>query len=310
MPDVLRSLADPAALAAIIRRDWGIPVDDVVLYRSLVNDVYRVDPGHFLKVYQHGWRSHDDVLWECELTEHLVDHAIPVAPIVRRTDGAAAGTWQAPEGPRSLVLSTRVAGHTPRPPFAPALHREHGRLLARLHEAGEAFASGRGRREKDLATLLDEPLTHLLPRLEAPDRSMVARIAEAARSALTRLSPTVGLCHGDASLDNVLITGGTDEEPELTIFDFDLSGYGWTAEDFPYDVPNEPHFLAGYAEIRPIPAADLAAEPWIAAVRCIGHLNFHLVTKPLWRGLESVGEGWADAALADLRRFHATLDPV
>ncbi|WP_018349915.1 phosphotransferase enzyme family protein [Longispora albida] len=301
MSDVLRSLARPDALGRLVEREWGVPVEHVTLHRSLANDVYRVDPGHFLKVYRHGWRSPEEVAWECELAGHLAREGVPVPPVVRRADGALSGTWQAPEGPRPLVLLETVEGHRPVPPFAPGLHRAHGRLVARIHAAGESFRPGHRRGGTDLAAVLDAPLAEVLPLLSAADRDRAVSVAAAARAGLAANPPLRGLCHGDATMDNVLITGGTEEEPELVVFDFDLAGEGFLIADFPFGSPNWGHFVAGYTEIRPVDRAGLAAEAWLDAIEVIAGLRFHLITKPAWRGAESQAEGWLDQALGDLR---------
>ena len=88
-------------------------------------------------------------------------------------------------------------------------------------------------------------------------------------------------------------------------FDFDLAGVGWAAADFPYGAPNWDHFLAGYTEVRPVTADDLAAGPWIHAVGLIENLRFHLVTKPLWRGTESLAEGCLEEVLDGLGKLDA-----
>ena len=303
MSDVLRSLACPDALGALIEREWGVQVDAVVLHRSLANDVYRVDPSHILKVYRHGWRSPDEVGWECDLIAHLVDAGVPVAPVIRRLDGTMSGVWQAPEGPRPLMLLERVDGLRPEPPFAPGLHRAHGRLIARIHAAGDTFRSTHSRASKDLAAMLAEPVAQLLPLLSDADRDRVERLASAARIGLTESPPTWGLCHGDATMDNVIVVGGTEDEPDLVVFDFDLAGAGHTASDFPFAAKNWEHFRAGYTELRSITDTDLAAEPWLDVLDLIASLQFHLVTKPTWRGAESMAEGWLDQTLADLREL-------
>ncbi len=52
----------------------------------------------------------------------------------------------------------RVEGRRPPYPFPAGLHRAHGRLMARIHAAGESFTPSSRRRPRDLATLLEEPL--------------------------------------------------------------------------------------------------------------------------------------------------------
>ena len=53
--------------------------------------------------------------------------------------------------------------------------------------------------------------------------------------------------------------------------------------------------------MRPFGDADLAAIPWLSVVDLIGNLHFHLVDKPKLRGVESIGEGWAERELRALR---------
>jgi hypothetical protein len=52
-------------------------------------------------------------------------------------------------------------------------------------------------------------------------------------------------------------------------------------------------------------SAPSAAPPH--AVGLIENLRFHLVTKPQWRGTQSLAEGWLDEVLADLRKVASTL---
>jgi hypothetical protein len=49
-------------------------------------------------------------------------------------------------------------------------------------------------------------------------------------------------------------------------------------------------------------AVDVAAIGWFDVIGRIFNLRFHLYDKPLIRGAESVGEGWADRELAGLRK--------
>ena len=53
--------------------------------------------------------------------------------------------------------------------------------------------------------------------------------------------------------------------------------------------------------MRPLSDAEVGALPWLDAVGRIGDLHFHLVDKPLLRGTESIGDGWAEHNLQKLR---------
>jgi Ser/Thr protein kinase RdoA (MazF antagonist) len=304
---VLRSLARPEMLGSLIEREWPLQVDRVTLVRSLANDVYRVDPGHFLKVYRHGWRTAGEVAWEAGLIAHLARSEIPVAAVTPRRDGSPAGIWRAPEGPRPLLLVQAIPGRQPAPPFAPDVHRAHGELIARVHEAGQTFRSPHQRRSQDPADRLEERLGELLPVLTVAQRAMASRVTAAAMAALAASPPGRGVCHGDATLDNVLVTGGTDHAPQLALIDFDLSGPGMLPADFPWGIGNWDHFLAGYANVRPVNPADLAAGPAITAANVIAGLHFHLIPKPRWRGEESTHEGWASQLLDHLQALDLQL---
>ncbi len=303
-----RSLLDPDALLAQLRRDYRLAgLDRVVLVRSLVNDVYRVETtgaAYVLKVYRHGWRSPDEVGWEGDLIAHLVGRRVPVSPLVTRSDGSLVGVLPAPEGPRPTTLAVFTEGKDPVPPFTGPLYRDFGRLIGRLHAAAAGFSSRHRRRPADLTQLLDRPLAAVLPRLadRPADRTAIGTLAGEARRHLTELAAdglTRGICHGDVSMDNVRVTpdGG------LVLHDFDLSGEGWTAMDLcgVRATPWWDDFAAGYTEVRPLHPVDLRALPWLDVVGRIHNLRFHLVDKPAWRGTESWGEGYLDRELDALR---------
>jgi Ser/Thr protein kinase RdoA (MazF antagonist) len=153
---------------------------------------------------------------------------------------------------------------------------------------------------------LDEPLAEILPLLDPGDAKLIGDLADAVRKKITQLSDDLsrGVCHGDVSLDNILIG-----QHGLTIHDFDLSAEGYRAADFTgaASTPNWESFKAGYTAKRPIAAADLEAIPWLAVVGSIANLRFHLVDTVLIRGTESIDEGWAEYELKAVREAAANL---
>jgi Ser/Thr protein kinase RdoA (MazF antagonist) len=304
----LRSLLDPAALLALISRDYRLTgLERVVLLRSLVNDVYRVDTTdrtYVLKVYRSGWRSPDEVAWEVDLIAHLHRAGVAVSPPVARTDGDPIGVIDAPEGPRPAMLSEFTAGSDPPQPFTGPLYRDFGRLIGQLHDAGADFTSGHHRPPADLTHLLDRPLAAILPLLadRPADRAGIVALADTARRRLAELSaddPARGICHGDVSMDNVRLT----PDRRLVIHDFDLSGEGWLAGDLcgVRATPWWDDFVAGYTELRPLRPVDLQAIPWLDVVTRISNLAFHLIDKPSWRGTETLSEGYLERDLDALR---------
>lgn len=306
MSMTLRSLFAPDALRRTLRGAYGLDVTECVLLRSFVNDVYLVTASssrYVLKVYQHGRWSSEEVAWELELVGHLAAAGIPVPDVIPSADGRLLGVLDAPEGPRPYALSAFVEGLKPQLPFTDGLYRDFGRVIGALHKAGDTFVTTRPGRSFDLAAILVEPLGLVLPALadRPEDQAMVRELAAEAGRRIER-SAAAGLdwgaCHGDVSMDNVLLT-----TRGLSVHDFDLSGLGWRAFDLTgvHSTPHWDAFADGYAGVRALKDEDLAVLPWFAVIGDILNLRFHLVDKPAFRGTESVGEGWAQDLLTDLR---------
>jgi Ser/Thr protein kinase RdoA (MazF antagonist) len=299
----LRSLPDPRALRDYLREIYGIEFSECILIRSLVNDVYEVvgpDQSYVFKLYKAGGHQAEEVRWEAELATHLAGEGLAVPRVVPLADGSEVGLLEAAEGARPYILSTFLSGTKPRPPFTGELFRSFGELTASFYDAADSFRPTNPRRPADLANRLTEPLAEIGPKLVAKDRELLERLATAVRDHFAQYDgQSWGICHGDVSLDNILI--GADG---LSLHDFDLSAEGYRAADLT-GVASTEHwssFQAGYTSKRPIPEADLAAMPYLAVVGGIFNLQFHLRDKPLIRGTESVHEGWADSELDGLRR--------
>ena len=302
----LRSIPTANGVADLVRRRYGLEVAGCVLMRSFVNEVYEVRtvPGRrfVLKLYRHAGWSVDEVGWETELLDHLIATGIPVAPVVPMTSGQTVGQLAAPEGVRPYVLSEYVEGRKPRPPFDDALYRSYGRLIGRLHHAGNSFRTDRRRRAFGLTELLDEPAARACAALthQPADQRLVETLRAGARQQLTEFEDQLdwGVRHGDVTLDNIHRT-----DAGLVLHDFDLAHVGWRVAGLSscLATPFAAAFLAGYTEIRAVGAADLAALPWFRVVESIKNLAFHLTDKAGWRGTESLAEGWVESGLADLR---------
>ncbi len=286
-----RSLSEPADLAALVAGRYGLDVTGCVLLRSLVNDVYRVDTAdgpRVLKVYRAGLHAAADVAWELDL-------AAALGPLVASGIGEA-GVLEAAEGLRPYALWAWAPGERPRPPFDDALFSRFGAAAARFHAAADE--SGAGARTFSVEAALGRPYSELLPRLTPDDRTAVVRLIDAAVAHLDGLDLPRGVCHGDLSLDNLHLDGD-----RVIFYDLDRAGWGRRAADLtgPASTEHWPAFLAGYRSVRPLSDAEVGALPWLDAVGGIGDLHFHLVDKPLLRGTESIGDGWAEHNLQKLR---------
>lgn len=140
---------------------------------------------------------------------------------------------------------------------------------------------------------------------------VVHQVSRAARNHLLPLLPDFdwGICHGDVSLDNVhMMPGG-----QITLYDFDLSCYGWRT----WDVCNalgyasaehQDAFLQGYRSVRPFSANELAAVPYFVVVDVIRMMADELGRWTDWFGSARV-ETWINDRRAWLRarqHDHAT----
>jgi Ser/Thr protein kinase RdoA (MazF antagonist) len=303
MVPTLRSLPDPGALAAELATRYDLGFTSCRLLRSLVNDVYELatdDARYVLKLYRHDGRDPDEIRWETRLSAHLQAAGVLVPPVLPLLDGDTVGLLETPEGPRAFTLMPYVEGSKPQPPFTDEMYAAFGGQLAAFHDAADNYTSPYFRPSADLQ--LDEPLEQILA-VDNTEENLLRSLAGAVRNNLAQYSKA-GTCHGDVTMDNVLLT-----EQGLLLLDFDLAGVGPLAADFG-GVATTPHwdaFKAGYRTRRPITAEDEAAIPYLQVAGAIFNLRFHLVDKPRWRGAESRDEGWAAAEVDGLRAAAAVL---
>ncbi|MGW7679434.1 phosphotransferase enzyme family protein [Kribbella sp. NPDC054772] len=305
MIPTLRSLPDPSALAAHLGSAYGLRFTGCSLLRSLVNDVYVLatdDARYVLKLYRRDWRDPDEIRWETGLSAHLLAAGVLVPRLRSLPDGDTVGLLETPEGPRPFTLSEHVEGTKLYPPFTDELYVAFGAQLAAFHDAADNYTSPYFRRPVEAAQRLDEALADILA-VDDAEENLLRSLADAVRNNVAQYSKA-GTCHGDASMDNVLLT-----EQGLLLLDFDLAAVGPPAADF-CGVATTPHweaFKAGYRTRRPIDAEDEAMIPYLQVVGRMFNLRFHLVDKPLFRGDESRDEGWAAGEYDGLRAAAAVL---
>lgn len=297
----LRSLLDPAALEAHVRRTWGLPrAGRCVLLRSLVNDVYRLETGEgpaVLKVYGRA-RTAGEAAWEVDLIEHLRHHGVPTPEVIPPLQGGAVSVVLAAEGERAMVLLRASEGYKPPPPFAPDLRRAYGSIAARFHLAGAGFRSTHPRPSLEIEAILARTLPTVLDALAARprDRERLERLLDRVRSHLAALGDLErGVLWGDVSLDNLHVL----PDASLEIHDFDAGGPGPLAADLwgPRLGDDWPVFLEGYRAVRPLDGAELEAIDWMVVLKSIANMEFRLGRIPAWRGHLELPRGLLDREL-------------
>lgn len=254
---------DEAAIDKLLRSAYDLGETSCRLVKHGVNATYQVETGgtsYFLRVYRPGRRTEADVAFELALIRHLGARHVPAAQPVPRRDGGFTSQFG-----ESLVVLFEQAPGRPVPTDAD-LSRRLGRAAAALHNATVEFAGPPGRAPLDLAHLVDQSMAYIEPRL--PAATALGRRVKAA------LPPGLqwGACHGDLFRGNCRLT----EDGTLTLFDFDECGMGYRAYDlavYLWTMRREQQeslfapFLQGYCELRPLPDADRAALPSLAAAR-------------------------------------------
>ena len=101
---VMKSVADPAALALLIRDEYGLPrMPECRLFRRSVGDAYQVTlkpRTWYLKIHLPHWRPKRDVQAEVDFLNFLAGKRIGVGKPVARSDGAYLSRIETPNGER------------------------------------------------------------------------------------------------------------------------------------------------------------------------------------------------------------------
>ena len=127
-----------------------------------------------------------------------------------------------------------------------------------------------------------------------------------------------GICHGDFHCGNIF----SDENEEISVFDFDCFGYGWR----PYDisvflwscVPNDnweqdnldkrsllwKAFLEGYSSIKPLSEDEVKASYVFAAIRHIWLMGVHVNGVSAW-GTSWIQDQYFDEAITFIKKWIA-----
>lgn len=296
------STISPEAAARFIEETFDTgPVTSCRLLKRGWNDTYEAQTRkarYALRIYR-AQRTLDEVLYELELIEHVREHGVGAAALIRTNDGSPAVTVQAAEGERCAVLFEYVEGEAPEVGDLDAMYRL-GLTAATLHEAADSFSTNHHRAPLDIPQLLDEPIEAVRPHLlhRPADENYLLDFANRLRRRLEDADTgfaDIGPCHGDLHTANVRCRSG-----ELVLFDFDFCGRCFRAYDLATFAgvahmkkmrPSWASFLGGYNDRRPLNEIDLRLIPVFTAVRFIWLVGTRVARSP-----ES-GEAWIESYL-------------
>lgn len=269
---------------------WGMDAASVSFVAGRENRVYRVSTpqGDFaLRLKRPGYRSDAELLSELQWLEAMHKAGIHVPQPRPALSGELLETIDGQRVDLVSWLSGDPLGRS-REPLAlgdvPAVFRQLGTEMARLHEACDAWEKPEGFRRCawDLDGLLGEsPLWGafwLNPTLDADTRSLLENFRSVARDELARRAGDLdyGLIHADLVRENVLVDGNS-----LRMIDFDDGGWGFRLFDVAtalFKNREEPQYeqlrsalIEGYAACRPL---DTTALDLFLALRAVSYAGW------------------------------------
>jgi Ser/Thr protein kinase RdoA (MazF antagonist) len=267
---VLYSLVDPEEIKRVVASEYDIGIPDHCrLIFAGHNDTYEIAVGterYAFRLQSRKWwkQGESAARFELDLLTHLHQHDVPVSYPLPRKNGDLLGVIRAPEADRFYSLFTWAPGRTvDDQDLTPEQAFVVGRTMAAIHIVSDRHEPTHERYRMDEHILLERSLTELEDELRAAEPDDVTTIEHYAAEIRDRLrefdpGPTGwGIIHGDVYWANFHFDG----DGRITMFDFDLCGYGWRAYDLAYYYTRIPEpvraaALEGYQALRPLSDAE------------------------------------------------------
>lgn len=269
---------------------WGMDAASVSFVAGRENRVYRVSTPQCdfaLRLKRPGYRSDAELLSELRWLEAMHKAGLHVPRPRPALSGELLETIDGQRVDMIGWLSGKPLGRSRAPLVlddAPAVFRQLGVEMARLHEACDAWEKPEGFRRCawDLNGLLGEsPLWGafwLNPTLDADTKSLLENFRRVASDDLAWRASDLdyGLIHADLVRENVLVDGNS-----LRMIDFDDGGWGFRLFDVAtalFKNREEPEYeqlksalIAGYGAHRPL---DTTALDLFLALRAVSYVGW------------------------------------
>jgi len=316
------SLLDAKALGLLVERSFEIgAVRDCRLWRSFLNDVFRVQVGNqswWLRVHPIDWRTREQTQIEVDAVTALRQDGAAVAAAISGRSGNRLLTIEAPEGIRTAVLFEDAAG-LELDYFGPDGLRNatrYGRATAELHDACDRITMDQAYESIDLASTVLRPCELVAAYLNQSDRDDLERICARMIDHIDQYEAlTSAFCHGDLNGSNIHF-----DLEAATVFDFDCCGWGWRTFELAafargvtwYGGPGATTqslckaFLEGYRSRRPLTDEDLALQPTMLLAQRLWVTALHLKSA-VRLGSFYFGNDYAAKFVRWLRAWETTL---
>lgn len=258
------------------------------LFRTGINHTYIISENevkYVLRVYSYGWRSKQEILEEIELLTFLKENNVSISSPVSDKNGEYIQEINAPEGIRYAVLFTYAKGEKVR--FMDvATCASVGSLMAQIHN----LTSDR-KLERTLYgrhSLLELPYQYAKGFFseKLPEMKFIKESCDHIGKLFEQTDPEkiqIGIIHMDIWYDNMSIS----DQKEITLFDFDFCGIGYSILDVAYffkqlfHIETDKHvyeqkvqsFLRGYNSFRSLSKEELEIIPFAGAAVWIFYLG-------------------------------------
>lgn len=237
---ICKSIILPESLKKIILKNYYFKtLNEIKLINTGDNDHYLVDCGikkYILRIYRSNkhWLSHEsNYLFELEWLLFLYKNKVPVSCPIPRKDGKYLNKLNAPEGIRYWALFSEAFGTVKKLDYKNSY--KFGEIIAKLHIVSNNFITKNQRKIIDKNFLINLSLARIIKNAKNNyqfDIRYLISICKKINLIISKFETTFiqdewGLIGGDFHQENHFV----DDAGKITLFDFDLCGYGWRAYD-------------------------------------------------------------------------------
>jgi Ser/Thr protein kinase RdoA (MazF antagonist) len=298
------SVICPDALLTVIKRHYPtIGASDCKILALNCNDNFFIKgkrQGYVFRLNRKDWWPVSDFDAELRFLEFLKRRKVSAVVPKRSKQNRRYISVKTAEGTRYGALFGYLPGR--HVTFSPGPRNSNmvrlGELAARLHDAADQFNPPAQRWTMGFDFLVTQTLEGLAPLFvqRAKDLAYLQRLADHLQGLLDDTPVGVldfGLCHGDLHTGNVILS----PDGELTLIDFDWSGYCWRIYDLATlwwtlrsdeSAPRWRAVLRGYTSVRKLSRREKSLLPAFVMIREFELLGFQLMMR------KHIGDAWID----------------